>query len=89
MLGTLKMGTQQILMRFSSIASMSSRVVSKKAQLAVHDGVLLPTVMYGTERWVWQKQHTSGVNAVEMRALRSLIGIKLSDRVRKEVIIEE
>jgi hypothetical protein len=42
----------------------------------------------------WQKKntrknHTSGVNAVEMRALRSMIGVKLSDRVRNEAIREE
>jgi hypothetical protein len=58
-------------------AFMGSRVVSKQAQLAVHNGVLLPTLMYGSESWVWQKKHTSRVNAVEMRALRSMIGVKL------------
>jgi hypothetical protein len=61
-------------------AFMGSRVVSKKAQLAVHNGVLLPTLMYGSESWVWQKKHTSRVNAVEIRALRSMIGVELSDR---------
>jgi hypothetical protein len=44
-------------------AFMGSRVVSKKAQLAVHSGVLLPILMYGSESW--QKKHTSRVNAVE------------------------
>jgi hypothetical protein len=63
--------------------------VSKKAQLAVHIGVLLPTLMYGSESWVWQKKHTSRVNVVEIRALRSMIGVKLSDRVRNEVIRAE
>jgi hypothetical protein len=45
--------------------------------------------MYGSESWVWQKKHISRVNAVEMRALRSMIGVKLSGRVRNEVIREE
>jgi hypothetical protein len=36
-------------------AFMGSRVVSQKAQLAVHNGVLLPTLMHGSESWVWQK----------------------------------
>jgi hypothetical protein len=62
-------------------------VVSKKAQLAVHNGVLLQTLTYGTESWVWQKKHTSKVNAVEMRAFRSMIGVKLSDS--NDVIKEE
>jgi hypothetical protein len=60
-------------------------VVFQKAQLAMHNGVLLPTLMYGSESWVWQKKHTSRVNAVEMRALRNMIGVKLSDRVKNEV----
>jgi hypothetical protein len=68
---------------------MGSRVVSKKAQRSVHSGVLLPTLIYGSESWVWQKKHTSRVNAVEMRALSSMIGVKLSGRVRNEVIREE
>jgi hypothetical protein len=38
---------------------------------------------------LWQKKHISRVNAVEMRALRSMIGVRLSDRVRNEVIREE
>jgi hypothetical protein len=70
-------------------AFMGSRVVSHKAQLAVHNGVLLPTLMYGSESWVWQKKHTSGVIAVKTFAtLRSMIGVKLSERVRNTVIRE-
>jgi hypothetical protein len=34
-------------------------------------------------------EETSRINAVEMRALRSMIGVKLSARVRYEVIREE
>jgi hypothetical protein len=45
--------------------------------------------MYGSESWVWQKKYTSRVNAVEMRASRSMIGVKLSDKVRNDVIREE
>jgi hypothetical protein len=35
------------------------------------------------------EKHTSRVNVVEMRALRSMIGVKLNDRVRDEAIKEE
>jgi hypothetical protein len=61
-------------------------VVSKKSRLAVHNGVLLLTQIYGSDSWVWQKKHTSTVNMVEMRALTNMISVKLSDRVRNEVI---
>ncbi|XP_060809954.1 uncharacterized protein LOC132904043 [Amyelois transitella] len=69
-------------------AFMSSQKLSKKARLAVHRGVLVPTLMYGSESWVWQKKHESRINAVEMRALRSMLGVKLSDRIRNSVIRE-
>ncbi|KAI5632627.1 reverse transcriptase (RNA-dependent DNA polymerase) domain-containing protein [Phthorimaea operculella] len=36
-------------------AFMNSQKVSNKARLAVHRGVLVPTLMYGSESWVWQK----------------------------------
>jgi hypothetical protein len=68
---------------------MSSSVVSEKAQLAVNGGVLLLTLIYRRESGVWQKKHTSGIITVEMRALRTMIGIKLSDRVTHEVIREK
>jgi hypothetical protein len=45
--------------------------------------------MFGSESWVWQKKHISRINAVEMRAPGSMIGVKLSDRVRTEVLREE
>ena len=67
---------------------MNSRNVSKMARLAVHRGVLVPTLMYGSESWVWQKRHESRINAVEMRALRSMCGVTLKDRVRNSVIRE-
>jgi exonuclease III len=59
-----------------------SQSVTKKARLAVHSGVLAPTLMYGSESWVWQKKHESKINAVEMRSLRSMCGVRLIDRVR-------
>jgi hypothetical protein len=61
--------------------------VSNKAELTVHNGV--PTLMHGSESWVWQKKHTRRMNSLEMRALRSMIVVKLSNRIRNEMIREE
>lgn len=69
-------------------AFMSSQKVSNRARLAVHRGVLVPTLMYGSDSWVWQKKDESKINAVEMRALRSMCGVKISDRIRNSVIRE-
>ncbi|GBP64924.1 hypothetical protein EVAR_49218_1 [Eumeta japonica] len=39
---------------------------------AKHKGVLSPTLKCGSESWVRQKKNESGINAVEMRSLRSV-----------------
>jgi hypothetical protein len=36
-----------------------------------------------------EEEYASRINAVEMRALRSMIVVKLSDRIRNEVIRKE
>ena len=70
------------------ISFVASQNVSQKARLAVHNGVLVPTLMYGSESWVWQKKHESKINAVEMRSLRSMCGVTLNDRLRNDLIRE-
>ncbi|KAJ0179372.1 hypothetical protein K1T71_005084 [Dendrolimus kikuchii] len=61
---------------------LGAKNLSQKAQLAVHNAVLVPTLTYGSESWVWKKEHESRVNAVEMQALRKICGVTLADRVR-------
>ncbi|CAG9109123.1 unnamed protein product [Plutella xylostella] len=67
----------------------ASQAVSKQARLAVHNAMLVPTLMYGSESWVWQKKHESRLNAVEMRSLRSMLGVTLNDRLRNSFIREK
>lgn len=68
---------------------MHNRNLSNKARLAIHEGVLIPTLTYGSECWVWQKKNESRLNAVEMRSLRNMCGLRLVDRVRNSVIREK
>ncbi|GBP45683.1 hypothetical protein EVAR_35951_1 [Eumeta japonica] len=53
------------------IAFMNSKSVSKRARLAVHNRVIIPSL---SESRVWQKKNESGINAVEIRWLRSMCG---------------
>jgi hypothetical protein len=66
-----------------------NRRISKRARVAIHEGVLIPTIMYGSESWVLQKKDTSKLNAVEMRSLRNICGKNLNDRIRNECIRRE
>ncbi|CAG4954309.1 unnamed protein product [Parnassius apollo] len=58
----------------------------KSARLAIHNAVLVPTLLYGSETWVCQKKHKSKLNVVEMRSIRKMCGVTLADRKRNEEI---
>ena len=45
-------------------ALMRRRNVSTAARLAVHNAVLVPTLLYGSETWVLQKKNERKMNAV-------------------------
>ncbi|GBP63020.1 hypothetical protein EVAR_43768_1 [Eumeta japonica] len=44
--------------------------------------------MYGSESWLWQKKNESGINAVEMRSLRSVCGVSRKGRCRNSDVSE-
>ena len=63
---------------------MRLRNVSTAACLTVHNEVLVPTLLNGSETWVLQKNNERKMNAVEMRSLRRIYGVNLADRIRNE-----
>ena len=67
-------------------ALMRWRNVSPAARLAVHNAVLVPILLYGSETWVLQKKNERKMNAVEMRSLRRICGVSLADRIRNEEV---
>lgn len=68
-------------------AFMSSRKVSKNARMCM-DGYLF-VHMYVSGYWVWQTKHESIINATEMRALRIMARLPLTDKLQYSVIIRE
>ncbi|GBP35362.1 hypothetical protein EVAR_20735_1 [Eumeta japonica] len=46
---------------------MNSKSVSRQVRLAVRNGILILTLIYGSESRVWQKKNESRINAVKMR----------------------
>jgi hypothetical protein len=59
-----------------------------KAKTVLHDMILIPTLMYGSETWAWTKKDESGINAVEMRPLKRIANVILTDRTRNERVRE-
>ena len=63
--------------------------LSVATKLAVFKGVLVPTLMYGSECWIWMKKHKSRLTAVEMRFLRGVCGYSRRYHVRNTSVYEE
>ncbi len=49
---------------------MKARNVSMEVKRGLRNSILLPTLMYGSETWTWNREQKSRVCAVEMRYLR-------------------
>ena len=60
---------------------MRRRNDSTAARLAVHDAVLVLTLIYGSETWILQKKNERKMNTVEMRSRRRICEVSL-DRIR-------
>ena len=44
--------------------------LSRRTKLRVHNAIVVPTLMYGSETWVLNKQQESAVQTTIMRVLR-------------------
>ena len=48
---------------------------------ALHESLLLPVLMYGTETVIWREKEMSRIRAVQMDNLRGLLSIRRMDKV--------
>ena len=46
--------------------------LSRRTKLRVYSATVVPTLMYGSETWVLNKQQESAIQATEMRVLRRI-----------------
>jgi hypothetical protein len=58
-------------------------------QMKFYKIVARTTLLYGSETWVTTKRDMTGLEAAEMRLLRSVKGYTRLDKMRKEVIRKE
>src|SRR5215469_7963058 len=54
----------------------------------IYESVVVPKVMYGSELWVLSAKERKAIEVFEMKGLRSMCGIRVSDRIRNERIRE-
>ena len=54
-----------------------------KAKKCLYEGVIVPTALYGAEAWGMRSAERRKVNFLEMKCLRSIVGVSRMDIVRK------
>ena len=57
-----------------------------KAKKCLYEGVIVPTAFYGAEAWGMRSAERRKVNVLELKCLRSLVGVSVMDRVRNEEV---
>ena len=62
----------------------SNRGLGIKAKKCLYEGVIVPTALYRAEAWSMRSAERRKVDVLEMKCLRSLVGVLQIDRVRNE-----
>ncbi|XP_076038213.1 uncharacterized protein LOC143023538 isoform X2 [Oratosquilla oratoria] len=65
---------------------MRNRHLGMDAKRRLYEGVIVPTALYGTETWNMTEEERRSLNVLEMKCLRSMIGVTRLDRVRNEEV---
>ena len=63
--------------------------LSRRTKLRVYNAIVLPTLMYGSEMWVLNKQQESVIQAAAMRVLRRIAEKRMVKRVSNVEIRDE
>ena len=65
---------------------MKGRTVSMEVKKGLRDGVIIPTITYASETWVWNERQRSRIQAVEMSYLRTACGVSRLDGESNESV---
>ena len=66
-----------------------NRGLGIKAKKCLYECVIIPTALYGAEPWDMRSADTNKMNVLEMKCLRSLVGVSRLDRVRMKRYVGE
>ena len=68
---------------------LSNRGLWIKSKKCLYEGVIVPTALCGVETWGKRSAERWKVNVLEMKCLRSLVGVSRMDRVRMKRCVGE
>ncbi len=58
---------------------MKGRTVSVEVKQGACDGIIVPTITYASETWMWNERQRSRIQVAEMSCLRSACGVQRMD----------
>ena len=59
----------------------NTRSLQLESARVLHESLIVPVLMYGSEKMLWREKERSRVRAVQMDNLRGLLGIRRMDKV--------
>ena len=65
---------------------LSNKGLGINAKQCLYEGVIVPMALYGAEAWGMRNAERRNVNVLELKSLRSLVGVSRLDRVRNEEV---
>ena len=65
---------------------LSNRGLGIKTKKCLYEGVIVPMALYGAEALGMRNAERRKVNVLEMKCLRSLVGVSRMDRVRNDEV---
>ena len=68
---------------------LSNRGQGIKSKKCIYERVIVPTALYGAEAWGMRSAERRKVNVLEMKCLRSLVGVSRMDKVTNEWCVGE
>ena len=65
---------------------LSNRGLGIKAKMCLYEAVIVPTALFGAEARGMRSAERRNVNVLEMKCLRSLVGVSRMDKVMNEEV---
>ena len=65
---------------------LSNRGLVIKAKKCLYKGVIVQTALYGAEEWGMRSAERGKLNVLEIKCLRSVVGVSRMDKVRNEEV---
>lgn len=63
--------------------------MSLKAKMKIMVSCIVPVIVYGAQTWNLTQKQTNNLQSLQRRIIRSIMGIKRSERVRNEELMEK